>query len=378
MQVVGFRLLSGASLAVLAAAGCSGPSPAGGEGDAGGFGADGGSPESSTAHVAPPAYTACPASQLVGWATVGGLGFPGPTTGGSGTEITVSNAADLEANASSPNPSIILVSGVIDIPVLDVTSNKTIRGVGPSSGIRGGIQIAGTSADSADMVSNVVLQNLWILAATSNTLVGAEVNDGITVAYAHHVWIDHVTVTDAPGTDTSIIYGSDYVTVSWSLFDFTGSGGNPGTLIGYSDSDGAEDTGRLHVSLHHDWWGHLVDQRMPRVRFGEVHVFNNYYSAQGDIYCIAAGYESSLLVQNNYFDGSLNPHVFFSFDGGVSSFSEPTAQMVATGNTYIGASDIDGGMQSGQGTAFVPGYSVTLEPADDTLAEEIQLCAGPQ
>jgi pectate lyase len=228
------------------------------------------------------------------------------------------------------------------------------------------------------MISNVVIQNLWVLAATSDTAGTVVDNDGISIAYAHHVWVDHVTVQDAPGDELAVMHGSDYVTVSWSVFDFTVTARDTATLIGHADTDGPDDTGRLHVSLHHNWWGHSIAQRMPRVRFGQVHVFNNYYSAINDVYCVAAAYQSSLLVENNYFDGSLNPHVFFSFDGGASSFTEPTAQMVANGNTYIGASDLDGGKQSGQGSAFVPPYTATLEAADSTLVQKIQLCAGPQ
>jgi pectate lyase len=347
-------------------------------GDSGDIDGDASSPDGAESHVAPVAYAGCPTSQEVGWATVDGLGFTGPTTGGSGPEVTVSNAADLETYATSQTPYVIVVSGVVDIPVLDVTSNKTIRGAGPNSGIRGGIRLAGASTAQADMVSNVVIQNLSILAATSSTADAAVDNDGISIAYAHHVWVDHVSVTDAPGDDITIMHGSDYVTVSWSVLDHTMSGRDTGMLIGHADTDTADDTGHLKVSLHHNWWGHAVTQRMPRVRFGEVHVFNNYYSATNDIYCVAAALDSSLLVENNYFDGVLNPHVFFSFNGSTSSFSEPTAQMVATGNTYIGNSNLDGGMQSGQGSAFVPDYSASLEPADGALVEEIQLCAGPQ
>jgi pectate lyase len=370
----------------------------GSDGDADGAAdADGDAGPAPVTPPAPPAYNGCAASQQVGWSTVNGLGFTGPATGGSGgPEVAVSNATDLEAYATDPNPRVILVSGVIDIPVLDVTSNKTIRGVGSSSGIKGGIRIAGTSSAQADMLSNIVIQNLWILASTSTTGGTTVVdNDGISIAYAHHVWIDHVSVLDSPGDEMAVTLGSDYVTISWSSFDFTlANARGTATLIGHADTDGPTDTGRLHVSLHHNWWGHAVSQRMPRVRFGQVHIFDNYYSARNDLCCVAAALDSSVLVQNNYFDGSLNPHVFFSFNGltSTSSFSEPTAQMVVVDdqgddasadggvneNTYIGGSALDGGMQAGQGPAFAPPYPVTLEPADGTLVEKIQLCAGPQ
>ena len=59
-----------------------------------------------------------------------------------------------------------------------------------------------------------------------------------------------------------------------------------------------------------------------------------------------------------------------------ASFTEPTAEMVATGNTYMGASDLEGGKLSGQGEAFVPPYAFTLEPADGVLRNTVRHCAG--
>jgi pectate lyase len=112
-----------------------------------------------------------------------------------------------------------------------------------------------------------------------------------------------------------------------------------------------------------------------------VHVFDNYYSNRNtnypdNTYCIAAGYEADILVENNFFDEAYNPHVFFSFQNGVAAYSEPTAQLVVDGNTYVGVSDLASGKQSGQGSGFVPPYTVTLEPADDTLRNTIRHCAG--
>lgn len=106
-------------------------------------------------------------------------------------------------------------------------------------------------------------------------------------------------------------------------------------------------------------WADSIDQRRPRVRFGDVHVFNEYYSNRdtgwpNNTYCIAAGYEARILVENDFFDEANNPHVYFSFWNGVAVFTEPTAEIVATGNTYIGDADLSGGKLSGQGPAFVP------------------------
>lgn len=54
-------------------------------------------------------------------------------------------------------------------------------------------------------------------------------------------------------------------------------------LIYFSDNNnlGPGDIGRLRVSFHSNvWLGSL--QRSPRLRFGQAHVFNNYYNASLD------------------------------------------------------------------------------------------------
>jgi pectate lyase len=108
---------------------------------------------------------------------------------------------------------------------------------------------------------------------------------------------------------------------------------------------------------------------MPRVRFGSVHLYNNYYAARGNNYAIGAGLQALLVIENNYFDGVNDPHLFY--DG------EPTAQIVASDNTYIGVSDTTA-KDTGQGSAFQPPYSAMLAPADAALKDVVTSCAGPQ
>lgn len=325
----------------------------------------------------------CPSSDPLGWVSVEGYGFDPAQDSPVPVEVEVSTADDLIAYAGSPQAYTIYVSGEISVRALNVTSNKTIIGTDAFATLNGGIRILGTGTDPSAMVSNVAIKNLHINAQTSDTSTLADEDDGITVAYAHHVLIDHVDVFDAPGDAIDVTNGSDYVTIAWTRFRFVQGQRRTGTRIGNSDANAAEDRGRLRVTLHHNYFMASVDQRMPRVRFGDVHVFDNYYSHTTNkypvnAYCIAAALESRLLVQNNYFDDVQNPHVFFSFMGGSASFTEPTAQMVASGNTYIGRADAEAGKLSGQGDAFVPPYTVTLEPADITLKNMIRQCAGPE
>jgi pectate lyase len=107
---------------------------------------------------------------------------------------------------------------------------------------------------------------------------------------------------------------------------------------------------------------------MPRVRFGQVHVFNNYYSAHGNNYGVGAALQSRLRVENNVFDGMNDPHKFYLNDG-----ETRTAEMVAEGNLYPSST----GLQDHAGSAFTPSYPYELDPARD-VAAIVMAGAGPQ
>jgi hypothetical protein len=54
--------------------------------------------------------------------------------------------------------------------------------------------------------------------------------------------------------------------------------------------------------MHHNWYAENVRGRMPRVRYGHVHLYNNYYASAGNGYCIGVGYECHIRVENTYFE----------------------------------------------------------------------------
>jgi pectate lyase len=73
-------------------------------------------------------------------------------------------------------------------------------------------------------------------------------------------------------------------------------------LIGSSDTAPA-DVGKLRVTLHHNLWDGL-GQRAPRVRFGQVHVYNNLYrirKVENYGYSWGVGIDSHLYAESNFF-----------------------------------------------------------------------------
>ncbi|MFE9749475.1 carbohydrate-binding protein [Saccharothrix saharensis] len=233
-----------------------------------------------------------PPGGLVGWAAQAG----GTTGGAGGTTVTVSTFADFRTQAQSAGAKTILVNGMLSgTGTVEVSANKTIRGVGASSGI------SGTTLNIEDMSpANVIIQNLNIR--------GKVGGDAIQIESATHIWIDHNTMSSTIADDPDhydgmldITHGADYITVSWNVIrDHWKT-----SLVGHSDGNAGEDRGHLRVTYHHNRFDRTFE-RSPRVRFGEtVHVFNNYYTNvrnNADSYAIASVMDAGLLVEGNVFE----------------------------------------------------------------------------
>ena len=226
-------------------------------------------------------------------------GFGANATGGAGGPVvTVSNAADFKTYVESNEPYIVQVSGAIYLdPVggeVKIRSNKTIKGVGIRPTIIGTLLFVPDAN-----TNNIIIQGLNITNPG-----GYGDGDGITVQWGvTNLFINHCTVYDNVDGCIDLTRYSDYITVSWCKFYYTDPniGHRFVNLVGGDDSH-TTDRGKLHITFHHNWWSTNCDQRMPRVRFGRVHVYNNYYSCHNNYYCIASAIESQVLIENNYFD----------------------------------------------------------------------------
>lgn len=329
-----------------------------GSGGTGGTGGDAGSGD------------ACP-SELVGWATIAGDGVSATTGGGNATPVRPSTVQELLTYASDSTPRVIEIVGTFDVPRLDVKSNKTLVGIGNDATINGGIRIRGTKSEA---VRNVIVRNLRVNGATTDVD-----DDAMQIYFAHHVWIDHCEIWDGPDGNLDMTHAVNWVTVSWTKFRYTTNYKRPSgessdhrfsSLIGHSDGNASEDEGRLKVTFHHNWWGERVIERMPRVRYGQVHVFNNYFASPNNNYCVRAGRNASLLIEGNYFDGVKSPHEFNN------STDQTTAHITARNNVYHNVSGNQATGGGGQAFTSYP-YSATIESASG-IPELVTRCAGPR
>ncbi|MFI9586770.1 polysaccharide lyase family 1 protein [Streptomyces sp. NPDC052236] len=289
-------------------------------------------PAGETASAAPRA------DSPVGFAAVNALGTNGTTGGAAGPTVTATTADQFLQYIDTTGPLVIRLQGTINITSKQgVRPNKTILGVDTSAVINGG---------GLDFYrsSNVIVRNIRFTNAEDDAInIGQE---------SHHIWIDHNEFSGAIDGSVDIVRAADYVTVSWNWF----RGSDKSMLIGHSDGNAGQDTGRLKTTIHHNYFDGSK-QRHPRVRFAEpVHVYNNYFRANG-AYGIASTMNAGVLAEGNYFESVKNP----CYSAGGYADSGP-GRLVQRGDTFSGS-----GVCEVNGSVSEPRnhYAYTLDsPAD--------------
>ncbi|WP_327011187.1 polysaccharide lyase family 1 protein [Dactylosporangium sp. NBC_01737] len=304
-----------------------------------------GTPPTSASSSAPP--TGNPPAGMVGYATLAG----GTTGGAGGPTVTVSTWADLVTEVGRHTPETVQINGILQgSGQANVRGDKTIVGLGANSGINGGgLKIS--------HYNNVIIRNLKL----SNP-VGT---DAITVQDADHVWIDHNELWSDRAHDIDhydglidITHASDWVTVSWNkLHDHWKT-----SLVSHDDDNAAEDIGHLTVTYHHNEFYNL-DARLPSIRFGTAHVFNNYY--HDDNNGVHSRMGAQVLVEGNVFVNVATPVK-------TTTLSVQDGYAVERGNVYTGCGP---NLITQVGSFTSPPYPYTLEPAS-TVAASVTGNAG--
>ncbi|MBB6092530.1 pectate lyase [Povalibacter uvarum] len=229
-----------------------------------------------------------------------------------------------------------------------VGSNTTIVGIDKYAVIRGAwFDLRGT-ANVFNSRSNIIIRNItfqdtydcfpaWSPTDGSQGSWNAQY-DSISLRDTNNVWIDHNTFEDKATQDQDqphhfgVLYqvhdgllditnASDLVTVSWNRF----RNHDKMMLIGSSDSATA-DRGKLRVTLHHNLFDG-IGQRAPRVRYGQVHIYNNYYKIErlpNYQYSWGVGIESSIVAESNFFktDKTVTPDQFIGRFNGTQIYAE--------------------------------------------------------
>ncbi len=240
---------------------------------------------------------------MTGFAAVSGYGISTTTGGGAAQVIAVRTAKELQAAVERSGlekkdprralPRVVRIDADIDLGelanqkpgneiksagVVKVASDTTIFSPGPGATIRHGtIEVHGAH--------NVIIRNLRFRDLWEHDPTGKYdrfgwdyiriVNSG--KATSHHVWIDHCDFEKVYDGMIDITHGSDLITVSWCRFAGDARGPQKkASLVGHSSSENAAaaDRGHLNVTFHHNLFENIED-RAPRIRFGNAHAFNN-------------------------------------------------------------------------------------------------------
>jgi pectate lyase len=327
-----------------------------------------------------------PASPLEGWASVAGRGVTTTTGGGNATPVVVTTLAELQAAVAGTNPAVIHVRGELEPGDLAIGSNKTIIGLCGAE-INGHVEIR--------EATNVIVRNITIVGYSEGDCAldpGFDAAEGCSSGddavsvqrNSHHIWFDHVSVRDGSDGNLDISNGADFVTISWTKFSYTPRTDNVGSdstgaaghrfsnLVGGTDEpDEFDDANSLNVTWHHNWWADNVVERQPRIRFGQNHLYNNYWNSLTTNYCVRAGIDANVLLEGNVFDGVDDPHEF-------NNEEDQTTAFITAGESNLYIATTSDQAVGGGGTPFTdPPYDYELEDAA-TIEAAVTSGAGPQ
>ncbi len=282
-------------------------------------------------------------------------------------------------------------------------SNTTIIGVGRNATIQGAwIDIRGSAAVPRTniIIRNITFRDTYDCFPEWSPTDGAAgswnaLYDSISLRDTTNVWVDHNTFEDRDTADAKlphhfgVLYqvhdgllditnASDLVTVSWNRF----RNHDKMMLIGSSDN-AAADRGKLRVTLHHNHFAG-IGQRAPRVRFGQVHLYNNYYdlrSTPNYQYSWGVGIESAIYAEDNVFIADRNfaiHRILGRFNGTALSVSGNlvVGPRVRNPADIIGAYNEVNDPDLGYDAGWVPVLNHQLLPAW-AAALVVPLLAGP-
>ncbi|MFF1839181.1 polysaccharide lyase family 1 protein [Streptomyces sp. NPDC058231] len=240
----------------------------------------------------------------------------GGTTGGAGGQTVLAHTgtdihAALCGRASSSTPITIQVEGTINhgnttkvsgdscntaagVIELKQISNVTIVGVGSGAVFdQLGIHIRQSS--------NIIIQNVTVRNVKKSGSPTSNGGDAIGMeSDVRNVWVDHVSLEasggEAEGFDGLIDMkdNTQYVTLSYSTLRNSGRGG----LVGSSETE----LSNGFITYHHNLYEN-IDSRVPLLRGGIAHIYNNYYVKLNES-GINSRAGARAKVDNNYFKDS--------------------------------------------------------------------------
>ena len=238
---------------------------------------------------------------LVGYATVqDDEGTPYLVTGGSlGEEVTATTLEALVQYLESPDPLVVSFSGEFTgADAIHIASDKTLLGVGDSAHLIGiELEVAGRR--------NVIIKNVAVSHVVAEG--AGTANDAIVISDSKNVWVDHCELYSdrLNGEDyydglLEIKNGAAFITVSHTVFrdHFKVS------LISSGDEQVGDTV--IRATYHHNLFQNCRS-RLPSIRFGRAHIFNNYFLDNNGATGVNSRMGAIVKVESNYFQNTDDP-----------------------------------------------------------------------
>ena len=309
----------------------------------------------------------------IGWATIGA-----DITGSNDENpVTVKTRAELISELSGTTKKTIYVKGTIEFTGLvsvNGAQNKTVYG------LLGAVLTNPTHSTNKKEsgilqlknCKNIILRNLTFKGAGAYDMDG---NDNLELQNSTYIWVDHCDFQDGVDGNLDCNNGSDNICISWCRFHYLiapwagGSGGSNDhrytNLWGGSDKNESKDGGKLRTTFINCWWDEGCKERMPRIRFGQVHLLNCLYSSSVANYCVGGGYRSNAYIEKCAFTSNAakkNPWKNYATSDSYKDYN-------VTITNCLGASDKQ--TRSGSIDYFIPSTIYDYESYDAALVESV-------
>lgn len=252
----------------------------------------------------------------------------------------IANILSEAARKNDTTPLIVRFIGSVSVPKgataypdnmlkIKAATNVTLEGIGPDANIAAwGLWF--------QKCSNIEIRNLdfyWY----PEDAIGFEADSSRVWIHNNNIRIGH---QDNPresdkahgdgGTDFKY---TDYVTVSYNHYQ----GAKKTSLCGLKENK------TYRLTFHHNYFDQ-TGSRTPRVRYFDIHMYNNYYNGIST-YGIGASVNSNIFSENNYFENTNRPMVIsMQGNGGTTFSSENGGTIKAYGNKIVNCTNYKPGV----------------------------------
>ncbi len=309
----------------------------------------------------------------LGWATVGG------SITGSNDEnpVTVETKAEFISALSGTAKKTIYVKGTIEftgLTSINGAQNKTVYGL-PESVLSNSTHTDDKSKTGILQLKNcknIILRNLTFKSAGAYDIDGS---DNLEIQNSTYIWVDHCDFQDGVDGNLDCNNGSDNICISWCRFHYLidpWSGGSGGSndhrftnLWGGSDKNASKDEGKLRTTFVNCWWDEGCKERMPRIRFGQVHILNCLYSSSIANYCVGVGYRCNAYLEKSAFTSTKaikTPWKNYATSSGYTDYNITVIDCQGASDTQSKSGDI---------AYFIPSEKYSYEGYDANLVESV-------